>query len=136
MSSSIIVSAKSSPILRYCISCENESRPVQACDRKFFGNLKAIVGEIPVIVVFTKFDKVIRAVYEDMRDDDLDPTAEEIRESAMAKYKKTWEAKWAEIIPEGFGAKTVLMANPETEKSRKRREGRFRSSRKYDCRVV
>jgi hypothetical protein len=131
-----IGSAKNSSIFRYCISCENESRPVQACDRKFFGNLKTIVGEIPVIVVFTKFDKVIRAFYEDMRDDGLNPTVEEIRESALAKYKKTWESKWEEIIPEGFGAKKVLMANPGTEKSRIRREGRFRLSHWCDCRPV
>ncbi|KAK3984702.1 hypothetical protein QBC44DRAFT_336483 [Cladorrhinum sp. PSN332] len=44
----------------YCISC-NSNRPIQEAELQFFQ--KADVGNIPVVVVFTQFDKLVDAAF-------------------------------------------------------------------------
>lgn len=44
--------------LRYCIACE-EDRPIQGFAEEFFMDIDKIMGEIPVLVIFTKYDKLI-----------------------------------------------------------------------------
>lgn len=44
--------------LRYCIACEGD-RPTQGFAEEFFIDIDKITGEIPVLVIFTKFDKLV-----------------------------------------------------------------------------
>jgi len=44
--------------LRYCIACEGD-RPTQGFTEQFFNDIDKITGEIPVLVIFTKFDKLV-----------------------------------------------------------------------------
>lgn len=44
----------------YCISCSS-NRPIQEAELEFFK--KADVGSIPVVVVFTQFDKLVEAAF-------------------------------------------------------------------------
>jgi hypothetical protein len=46
---------------RYCISCEDENRPIHETEELFFSHLEDVAGDVPVIVIFTKFDKTINA---------------------------------------------------------------------------
>jgi len=42
----------------YCIACEG-GRAVQTFEKKFFGKFQEITGDIPVIVIFTKYDALV-----------------------------------------------------------------------------
>jgi GTP-binding protein EngB required for normal cell division len=45
-------------LFRYCIACEGD-RPTQGFAEEFFSNIDKITGEIPVLIIFTKFDKLV-----------------------------------------------------------------------------
>jgi hypothetical protein len=44
--------------LRYCIACEGD-RPGEGFAGEFFSKIDEIAGETPVLVIFTKFDRLI-----------------------------------------------------------------------------
>lgn len=92
----------------YCISCEDDVRPVQQIEEDFFRNIEALVGKIPVIVVFTKYDKIIGKRYagwwaknrkRHAKGEISDQAMyEEIRAAADVKFKKLVSEQWSKVI--------------------------------------
>jgi hypothetical protein len=106
---------------RYCISCEHGDRPIQSSEERFFSSLDEIVGKIPVIVVFTRFDLVINKVrgvwmakrFMDMASGKIsrDAMISEVRGIAIKQYKDMKKKHWDKILNE-HRIKVVRMSNP------------------------
>lgn len=93
---------------RYCISCNDDSRLVQKTEENFFSNLEELVGKIPVIVVFTKYDKIIGKVYAGWQAKNRRRLAKgeiseqtmygDVRTTADARYKRLFNERWGFVI--------------------------------------
>ncbi|KAH7364920.1 hypothetical protein BKA65DRAFT_388141, partial [Rhexocercosporidium sp. MPI-PUGE-AT-0058] len=104
----------------YCISCEDDVRPVQQIEEDFFRNLDVLVGKIPVIVVFTKYDKIIGKRYAGWWAKNRNRHAkgeisdqamyEEIRTAANVKFKKLVSEQWSRVI-NPLSVPSLRMAN-------------------------
>ncbi|KAK4161487.1 hypothetical protein QBC43DRAFT_372232 [Cladorrhinum sp. PSN259] len=84
----------------YCISC-NSNRPIQEAELQFFQ--KADVGNIPVVVVFTQFDKLVDAAFmkellRSMSKGNMQPDLPHLRElahnAAVAQYEKNYRGQF------------------------------------------
>ena len=67
---------------RYCIACEGE-RPIQTAEARFFSEVDT--GQIPVFVVFTKYDKLIRSHLNDWEDENEDSKLNKSQREAIVE---------------------------------------------------
>jgi GTP-binding protein EngB required for normal cell division len=106
---------------RYCISCEDENRPARETEELFFSNLKDIAGDIPVFVIFTKFDKIINAFsedwmrkhFEDIATGRFEPTTviSAVQRSSIDHFEEMKKKHWEKIVS-GNGIKVLRVSNP------------------------
>lgn len=84
----------------HCISCSS-NRPIQEAELHFFQ--KADIGNIPVVVVFTQFDKLvddalINLINEEMKNGNFRPDIPRLRKlaynAAVAKYEKEYRGQF------------------------------------------
>ena len=78
----------------YLISCDSP-RPVQLIDEQFFAGELMNTGEIPVFVVFTKYDLLVKKIR-----DDAEPgaTEESIERSAFEYFKTNLKSRITPFI--------------------------------------
>lgn len=87
----------------------------------FFANLKEIAGDVPVLVLFTKFDKIINALsgdwmrkhLEDISAGRVDPKTviSAVQKSSADHFEAMKKNHWAGI-KSGHGVKVLRVSNP------------------------
>jgi hypothetical protein len=96
---------------------------VQKCDREFFQNHRTIAGPIPVIAVFTQYDKLVKEVRDDYVGRNWDrimageiPRITQIHEiRQLIKHKsEVMKREWEKVIPP-IGIGTVYLSNPPSD---------------------
>ncbi|KAF1836112.1 hypothetical protein BDW02DRAFT_596646 [Decorospora gaudefroyi] len=106
----------------YCISCESDARVLQASEEKFFRDLDNLVGCIPVVVVFTKYDELVSREYskwyqknrKKMQRNQISEAEmyNTIRVASENAFANTYEEEWARAI-NGIRIASQRVANPQ-----------------------
>lgn len=91
----------------YCISC-NSNRPIQEAELQFFQ--KADVGNIPVVVVFTQFDKLVDTAFmtemnHQIRKGNFQPDIPHMRKQAYHAAVAQYDANYRGQFEKTFGRK-------------------------------
>jgi hypothetical protein len=79
--------------LRYCIACEGD-RPGEGFAAEFLTNIDLIAGETPVLIIFTKYDRLIGLHYAALARKHRDWSYAETLNFAEGEALKEFEAKY------------------------------------------